>query len=156
DAGIIQLFPSHAADGVSRIVQASASEDQSLCWSPNGKWIAFHSHKDQSDDIWLRPAEGDNPEARRISFLGRGAEAGWPRWSPDGRWLLFDGASRTNRQHSVAYVAGMDQDRGGGTADPKALAIRGIDAEGSPAGGLPRTRAGGGARTGRPGRPPTF
>ena len=137
DAGMIELFPDHVADGVSRIAHASASEDQSLCWSPNGKWIAFHSHKDQSDDIWLRPAEGDNPEARRISFLGRGAETGWPRWSPNGRWLLFYGASRANRQHTVAFIAGMDQERGTVTAEPAELDIRGVEAEVSHAEWLP-------------------
>ena len=36
----------------------------------------------------VRPAVGDTPP-RRISFLGRGAEVGWPRWSPDSRWLLL-------------------------------------------------------------------
>jgi Tol biopolymer transport system component len=137
DAGMIQLMPNSVADRVSRVAHASPSEDQSLCWSPNGKWIAFHSHKDQSDDIWLRPAQGDNAEARRLSFLGRGAETGWPRWSADGRWLLFYGASRMNRQHSVAYIAGMDQDRGEVTSDPKEVVIRGIDAEVSHAEWLP-------------------
>ena len=128
DAGIIELVPNSVADAVSRIVQASASEDQSLCWSPNGRWIAFHSHKDQSDDIWLLPAAGGYSEAQRISFLGRGAETGWPRWSPDGNWLLFNGASRTNHR-SVAYVIGMDQESGSVTTDPTELAFEGIDAE---------------------------
>jgi len=128
DAGILELFEEKPVDHVSRVVQASPSEDQSLCWSPNGKWVAFHSHKDQSDDIWLQPADQQQGDAKRISSLGRGAEAGWPRWSPDGRWLLFDGASRATRR-SVAYVAGMDQDRGAVTSDPRELAIRGVDAE---------------------------
>ncbi len=127
DAGIITVDPAKPAIQPSSIVHASVSEDQSLCWSPNGKWIAFHSHKEQSDDIWLRPAVGETPP-RRISFLGRGAEAGWPRWSPDGRWLLFDGASKSSHR-SVMFVAGLDQETGNVTSEPVELALAGVDAE---------------------------
>ncbi len=43
DVGIVELKPgAPPANNVARDVQSSASEDQSLCWSPNGKWIAFH------------------------------------------------------------------------------------------------------------------
>lgn len=127
EAGIIGVSPTSPATQPARIVDESASEDQSLCWSPNGKWIAYHSHKDQSDDIWLRPADGA-ADARRISFLGRGAETGWPRWSPDGRWLLFDGANRATRD-SVLYVLGVNQDTGTTDQEAREIQVRGLDAE---------------------------
>jgi Tol biopolymer transport system component len=127
DAGIIAVDPINPATATPRIVHASASEDQALCWSPNGKWIAFHSHQDQSDDVWLRPAVGNDPPPRRISFLGRGAEVGWPRWSPDGNWLLFDGASKTSHR-SVMFVAGVDQETGV-TREPVELGFRNLDAD---------------------------
>jgi Tol biopolymer transport system component len=128
EAGIIAVDPVNPATQTSSIVHASASEDQALCWSPNRKWIAFHSHKDQSDDVWLRPAAGNDTPPRRISFLGRGAEVGWPRWSPDGNWLLFDGASKTSHR-SVMYVAGIDQETGAVTREPVELSLRSLDAE---------------------------
>jgi Tol biopolymer transport system component len=135
DAGIIAADPERPAEAPSSVTHASESEDQSLCWSPNGKWMAFHSHKDQSDDIWLRPASGD-AVPRRISFLGRGAETGWPRWSPDGRWLLFDGASRTTRR-SVMYVVAIDQESGTTTGEVREIPVQGVEAEISHAEWLP-------------------
>lgn len=112
DAGIV------AADGPSpaiqpdQVVQNSPSEDQGLSWSPNRRWIVFHSHQQGSDDIWLRPADAPNPLAR-LSRLGRGAEVGWPRWSPDGRWIAFDGdLDSAGVRTSHLWVVGVDQTTG--------------------------------------------
>jgi Tol biopolymer transport system component len=123
DAGIISADPQEPAAAPSRVIHDSVSEDQALCWSPNGKWIAFHSHKEQSDDLWLRRADGETT-ARRITMLGRGAETGWPRWSRDGKRVLFTGASARTRQSAI-YVVGVDQESGEVTAPAAEVALSG-------------------------------
>lgn len=124
DAGIISVDPAHPAAAPTSIVHDSMSEDQSLCWSPDGQWIAFHSHKDMSDDIWLRRAAGD-ATAKRITMLGRGAEAGWPRWSRNGRWLLFNAASKSARR-TVMYLVGMNPVNGDVTEPAHEIALDGL------------------------------
>lgn len=112
DAGIIPASGPSPATAPASVVQASVSEDQGLTWSPNGRWIAFHSHQQGSDDIWLRPADRSAP-AVRISHLGRGAEVGWPRWSPDGKWVVFEGdATRGRGGRSRLWLIGVDQETG--------------------------------------------
>lgn len=73
-------------------------EDFPAAWSPDGKWIAFHSHRskipvpdylsaESTDDIYLRLADDSHaPELRLTDF---GWETGPAYWSPDGRKLLF-------------------------------------------------------------------
>jgi Tol biopolymer transport system component len=112
EAGIISLTGTLPAKEPSTVVQASKSEDQGLCWSPNGKWIAFHSHKDQSDDVWLQPADGSKP-AVLLTHFGRGAETGWPRWSADGRTVLVDARKKgTDPVRGTVYTIEVDQKTG--------------------------------------------
>jgi Tol biopolymer transport system component len=128
EIGVIPSMPIDApVSQPTEIIAASDSEDQAMTWSPNGKWIAFHTHREQSDDIWLRPADKSAPD-RRISFLGRGAEVGWPRWSPDGRSVLYNGASPAHGG-SVLFVIGVSQDSGEITAPPREIAVTGIAGE---------------------------
>jgi Tol biopolymer transport system component len=125
DAGIIRADPDSIPHRPEQIVDNSPSEDQSLTWSPNGKWIAYHSHKDHGDDLYLVPADHSQP-ARRITGFGRGFETGWPRWSPDGKWLVFDADAREAPHQSVIYVMGVDQESGAVTRPERALAFDGF------------------------------
>jgi Tol biopolymer transport system component len=109
------------------VLEDSDSEDQAMTWSPNGKWIAFHTHKDLSDDVWLRPADGSQAD-RRITFLGRGAEVGWPRWSPDGQMVLLNGARKSDGE-SVLYMIGVNQDNGAVSSELREIAVKGVAGE---------------------------
>jgi Tol biopolymer transport system component len=109
------------------VLEDSDSEDQAMAWSPNGRWIAFHTHKEMSDDVWLRPADGNQPD-RRITFLGRGAEVGWPRWSPDGRTVLLNGARKSDGA-SVLYTIGVNQETGAVTSELREISVAGLSAE---------------------------
>src|SRR5688500_9095173 len=73
DIGVIDVTQPTPAGKPLEVIAQSDSEDQAMTWSPNGQWIAFHTHREMSDDVWLRPADGKRPDTR-ITFLGRGAE----------------------------------------------------------------------------------
>lgn len=127
EIGVVDVSQPVPAARPSEVLEDSDSEDQAMTWSPNGRWIAFHSHKDMSDDVWLRPAHGEGPD-RRITFLGRGAEVGWPRWSPDGRAVLLNGARKSDGA-SVLYTIGVNQETGATTSELRELAVTGVSGE---------------------------
>jgi Tol biopolymer transport system component len=127
EIGTLRLDEALPAGSPTEVIARSPSEDQAMAWSPNGRWIALHSHREQSDDLWLRRADGREPD-RRITFLGRGAEVGWPRWSPDGQRVLLDGASRRHGR-SALYVIGVDQKTGEVTSELREIVVDAYDGE---------------------------
>ncbi len=90
-------------------------EDYGLKWSPDGKWIAFHSHRSaepvpaygsegSSDDIWLRAAEG----GEEIRLTSQGVETVQPDWAPDSYRLIY----ATMNPSYKPYIIIFDPDNG--------------------------------------------
>ena len=139
EIGVVDVTQPVPASKPTTVLEDSDSEDQAMTWSPNGEWIAFHSHKEMSDDVWLRRADG-NGDDKRITFLGRGAEVGWPRWSPDGTTVLLNGA-RTRDGASVLYTIGVNQTTGATTTELREIQVTGVSGEMGHAEWLPNSAA---------------
>jgi Tol biopolymer transport system component/DNA-binding winged helix-turn-helix (wHTH) protein len=69
---------------------ASTRSDRSPQFSPDGKSISFESDRSGSYEIWVCDSEGANPI--QLTSFG-GPDVGPPRWSPDGRQIVFSKAA---------------------------------------------------------------
>ncbi|WP_299275994.1 hypothetical protein [uncultured Psychroserpens sp.] len=105
------------------IIRASYSEDQGMCWSPNLKWIAFHTHADKTDDLWIMPVSGDKMEQ---PLTKGGYETGWPRWSKDGKWIVSTTGTKQGEKMGLIIV-GIDQDKGEITSPQKLISPIGLE-----------------------------
>jgi Tol biopolymer transport system component/C-terminal processing protease CtpA/Prc len=67
--------------------------DRFYAWAHDGKWLAFLSVGERAfTNVSVVPAAGG--ESKRISFLAN-AFSGSVSWSPDGKYVLFNTAQRT-------------------------------------------------------------
>lgn len=99
DGAVVEIGEDGRPAGDARSVIVGYHEDFSPVWSPDGTWIAYHSHRSaspvagyaaegSSDDIYLRRA--DDPTAEEIRLTDFGLEVGNPDWAPDGRRIVMD------------------------------------------------------------------
>lgn len=105
------------------IIRASYSEDQGMCWSPNLKWIAFHTHANNTDDLWIMPSNGTE---KAKPLTNGGYETGWPRWSPDGQWIVSTTGTTRGAKMGLVLV-GVNQDNGEITTAQKSISATGLE-----------------------------
>jgi WD40-like Beta Propeller Repeat len=97
DGWVVGVDGTGAATSPPRAWITGFGEDMGPVWSPDGRWVAYHSHRSatpvplyespgRTDDTWLMRSSG-GPEIRLTDF---GFEVGPPDWAPDGRQLIFD------------------------------------------------------------------
>jgi Tol biopolymer transport system component/DNA-binding winged helix-turn-helix (wHTH) protein len=65
----------------------SSGENDSTQFSPDERQIVFRSGRTGSGNIWKSNADGSDPQ--RLTSFDKGW-AGTPRWSSDGKWIVFD------------------------------------------------------------------
>jgi len=90
------------AGGVSRLI-ASTWLDDSPQYSPDGQRIAFTSNRSGSYEIWACRQDGSG--CNQLTNLA-GPHLGSPRWSPDGRWIVYDRVDRGRRHLEVISAEG--------------------------------------------------
>lgn len=122
DAGVVTVDSQVRPEAKMKPIVTGYHEDFTPAWSPDGKWIAYHSHRSKipvssyeaagsTDDLYLRRVSGGPSEEIRLTNFGW--EDGVADWSPDGRRLVFDSWERGGPQGvSKPWIVTIDEATG--------------------------------------------
>jgi len=103
-SGQIALLPSEGGWPV--LLTSTQGGKSGLAWSPDGKRIAYASQ----GSIWVVPVSGGVPHRLTNASAGGGdprqATDRAPRWSPQGRWILFQSGQRGTNSLLVVSADG--------------------------------------------------
>ncbi len=95
-------------------VAASSAQDASPQYSPQGDKISFRSDRSGEEQIWVSDSAGRDPVQITYGMLNPSV----PRWSPDGRAIVFNNAASQE-----IFTARLGADGGWSVASLKAAGI---------------------------------
>ncbi len=94
--------PARRALAAPRLWTASSRENSNPSFSPDGCHVVFQSSRSGWYEIWL--ADRDGSHLQQVTEL-RGSVAGFPRWSPDGKRIVFHVRQQTYPSLFILEVA---------------------------------------------------
>lgn len=80
-----EIFLSDADRALRVNLSRHIGEDSRPVWSPDGRWIAFYSHRDRRTNLHIMDADGRH--IRQVADSG--VASAYPAWSPDGAWIAY-------------------------------------------------------------------
>ncbi len=76
--------------GQAKVISGGMPFDSQPRFSPDGKWIAFLSDREGSEEVWIMKADGTEP--KQLS-KNSNAEFASPAWAPDGQYVIVSKAA---------------------------------------------------------------